>query len=134
MEPAFAMEPTLMMQTASVLLTLTALGGLIMAAIRFRGKPHPPTWLAMLHGFLSSAALTLLTYAYFTVGLPGMGQVALALFLFAAAIGTYININYHWEMLPLPKGLVLAHAAIAGSGFVLLLFSTWNVSHTSFSG
>ena len=128
------MEPTLMMQTATVLLSLTAVGGLIMAAIRFRGKPHPPTWLAMLHGFFSAAALTLLTYAYFTVGLPGMGQIALALFLIAAGIGTYININYHWEMLPLPKGLVLAHAVIAGGGFALLLLATWNVSHTSFSG
>ena len=60
-----------------------------------------------------------------------MAQVALTLFLLAAAIGTYINIHYHWAMLPLPKGLVLAHAGIAGSGFMLLLLSTSNLPHTS---
>jgi hypothetical protein len=34
-----------------------------MAGMRFGGKPQPPTWLAMLHGFLSAAALTLLRSA-----------------------------------------------------------------------
>ena len=54
------MEPALMMQTATGLLAGSAAGGLIMAAMRFSGKPHPPISLAMLHGFLSAAALTLL--------------------------------------------------------------------------
>ena len=62
----------------------------------------------MLHGFLSAADLLLLMYAYFTVGLPSLAQVALTLFLLAAAIGTYINIHYHWAMPPLPK--------VAGTG------------------
>lgn len=35
------MEPTLMLRTATVLLAVTALGGLVMAAIRFSGKPAP---------------------------------------------------------------------------------------------
>ena len=123
------MEPVLMMQTATGLLAVSAAGGLIMAAIRFSGKPHPPTWLAMLHGFLSAAALTLLIYAYFTVGLPGMAQLALLLFLAAAAGGAFMNLNFHWKMLPLPKMLVLVHAGIAICGFVLLIISTWKLSH-----
>lgn len=123
------MEPTLMMQTATGLLTLSAAGGLIMAAIRFSGKPHPPTWLAMLHGFLSAAALTLLIYACFTVGLPRMAQLALLLFLVAAAGGAFMNLNFHWKMLPLPKWLVLVHAALAVCGFALLLVATWRASH-----
>ncbi len=123
------MEPVLMMQTATGLLAVSAAGGLTMAAIRFSGKPHPPTWLAMLHGFLSAAALTLLIYAYFTVGLPGMAQLALLLFLAAAAGGAFMNLNFHWKMLPLPIGLVLVHAGIAVCGFLLLVVATWKVSH-----
>jgi hypothetical protein len=123
------MEPVLMMQTATGLLAVSAAGGLTMAAIRFSGKPLPPTWLAMLHGFLSAAALTLLIYAYFTVGLPGMAQLALLLFLVAAAGGAFMNLNFHWKTLPLPKWLVLVHAGIAIFGFLLLVIATWNVSH-----
>jgi hypothetical protein len=122
-------EPALMMQTATGLLAVSAAGGLAMAVIRFSGKPHPPTWLAMLHGFLSAAALTLLIYAYFTAGLPGMAQLSLVLFLAAAAGGVFMNLNYHWKGLPLPIGLVLVHAGIAICGFVLLVIATWNVSH-----
>lgn len=123
------MEPVLMMQTATGLLAVSAAGGLTMAVIRFSGKPLPPTWLAMLHGFLSATALTLLIYAYFTVGLPGMAQLALLLFLAAAAGGAFMNLNFHWKMLPLPKWLVLVHAGIAICGFLLLVIATWNVSH-----
>lgn len=123
------MEPALMMQTATGLLAVSAAGGLTMAAIRFAGKPHPPISLAMLHGFLSAAALTLLIYACLTVGLPGMAQLALLLFLAAAAGGAFMNLNFHWKMLPLPKWLVLVHAGIAICGFLLLVVATWQVSH-----
>jgi hypothetical protein len=73
---------------------VAALGGLTMAGIRFAGKPQPPVWLAMLHGFLSAAAVTLLLYAYATVGLPARvwcerlagGTKAMKLSLFAIAL------------------------------------------------
>ena len=90
------MEPVLIMKTASVLLAIAALGGLAMAGIRFGGKPQPPIWLAMLHGFLS-----------------------------AAAGGAFLNLNYHWKMLPLPKGMIVGHAGIAVVGFGLLLAALW---------
>jgi len=123
------MEPALIMQTSTGLLAVAAVGGLAMAGIRFSGKPHPPAWLAMLHGFLAAAALTLLIYACFTVGLPGMAQLALLLFLAAAAGGAFMNLNFHWKLLPLPVWLVLVHAGIAVCGFVLLVVATWNVSY-----
>lgn len=123
------MEPGLIMKTASVLLAIAALGGLTMAGIRFAGRPQPPTWLAMLHGFLSAAALTLLVYAHFTVGIPGMAQLALLLFLAAAAGGAFLNLNFHWKMLPLPIWLVLVHAGIAICGFLLLVVATWKLSN-----
>ncbi|HWA39433.1 MAG TPA: hypothetical protein VG873_16370 [Burkholderiales bacterium] len=119
------MEPVLMMKTACVLLAVTALGGVAMAGIRFAGKPQPPTWLAMLHGLLAGAAVTLLLYGYFTVGLPALAGWALLLFLVAAAGGVFLNLNYHWKALPLPMGMVVGHAAIAVVGFVLLLVATF---------
>ena len=119
------MEPNLTMQTALVLFAISAVGGIVMATLRFSGKPHPPAWLAMLHGFLSAAALTLLIYAACTVGLPVLALAATALFVVAAIGGVVMNLNYHWKMLPLPKGLVLVHAGIAIAGFLCLLFAAW---------
>ena len=119
------MEPVLIMKTASGLLALAALGGLTMAGIRFAGKPQPPTWLAMLHGLLAAAAITLLLYAYFTIGLPALASWALLLFLIAAAGGAFLNLNYHWKMLPLPMGLIAGHASVAVVGYALLLAATW---------
>ncbi len=124
------MEPVLIMKTASVLLAIAALGGLTMAGIRFGGKPQPPTWLAMGHGFLSAAALTLLLYAWFTVGLPALAAWALLLFLIAAAGGAFLNLNYHWKNLPLPKGMIVGHALIAVAGFALLLAATWTATRS----
>jgi hypothetical protein len=122
------MESVLIMKTACVLLAIAAVGGLVMAGIRFGGKPLPPTWLAMLHGFLSAAALTLLLYAWLTVGLPALASWALLLFLIAAAGGTFLNLNYHWKMQPLPKGLIVGHAGVAVVGFALLLVATWSAT------
>ena len=114
------MEPALMMKTSLALLTVTALGGLSMAVIRFAREANPPSWLAMLHGLLAGAALTLLLYAYFTVGLPALACWALLLFLAAAAGGAFLNLNFHWKMQPLPKPIVLAHAGVAVLGYGLL--------------
>lgn len=119
------MEPNLVMQTALVLFAIAAVGGITMAGIRFSGKPHPPTALAMLHGFLSAAALTLLIYAACTVGLPNLALTATLLFVVAAIGGIVMNLNYHWKMLPLPKWLVLVHGAIAVAGFLCLLIAAW---------
>ena len=84
------MEPMLMMKTAAIVLTVSAVGGATMAIMRFSGKPQPPAWLAMLHGFLSGAAVTLLLYAFFTTGLPGLASIALALFVVAACGGVVL--------------------------------------------
>ena len=123
------MEPLLTMKTACVLLAVAALGGLTMAGIRYSGKPQPPIWLAMGHGFLSAAAVTLLLYAFFTVGLPALAGWALLLFLIAAAGGAFLNLNYHWKMLPLPMGFIVGHAGLAVAGFALLLAATWAAMH-----
>ena len=119
------MEPASILITSTVLLALAAAGGLIMVGIRFMGDRPPPASLAMLHGFLAAAAVTLLLYAAATVGLPGKALAALALFLAAAGGGAILNLNYHWKQLPLPKWLIIVHATAAVAGFVLLLAATW---------
>ena len=124
------MEPAQILLTASVLLAAAAAGGLVMAGIRFMGDRSPRAALAMLHGFLAAAAVTLLLYAAATVGLPKLALVALALFLAAAGGGAILNLNYHWKQRPLPKGLVLAHAGAAVLGFVLLVAATWTARAT----
>ena len=66
------MEPGPVLLTSTVLLAIAAAGGLLMAGMRFVGDRSPPAALAMLHGFLAAAAVTLLLYAAATVGLPGL--------------------------------------------------------------
>ena len=119
------MEPVLILRTSTALLAIAAVGGLIMAGIRFSGDRQPPPALAMLHGFLAGAAITLLLYAAATVGLPKMALWALVLFIIAAGGGVILNLNYHWKQLPLPKWLIIVHASTAVAGFLLLLGATW---------
>lgn len=120
------MELSMILRTSTVLLAVAAVGGLIMAGMRFSGNRQPPPALAMLHGFLAAAAVTLLLYAAATIGLPGMALLAVVLFLVAAAGGVILNLNYHWKQLPLPRALVVGHAVAAVAGFALLLAVTWN--------
>lgn len=122
------MDTQTMLRTAVVLLAVTALGGLLMAGIRFSGRPHPPSFIAMLHGLLAASGLTLLLYAAFTAGLPDGGWVGLVLLLAAVLGGLVLNLRYHWERLELPIWLVLAHAAVAAAGLVVLAISVWNLA------
>ena len=119
------MEAALILRTSTILLAVAALGGVVMAGMRFASDRQPPAALAMLHGFLAAAALTLLLYAAATVGLPQMALGALVLFVLAAAGGAILNLKYHWNQLPLPKWLVIVHAIVAVTGFALLLAATW---------
>lgn len=119
------MDVQTMLKTAVILLALTALGGLLLAGIRFAGRPHPPIAIAMLHGLLAGGALTLLLYAAFTAGLPGNAWLGLILLIGAALGGIVLNLGYHWKNLPLPIWLVLAHAAIAVVGFLVLALAVW---------
>jgi hypothetical protein len=118
----------MMVRTAIVLLALTGAGGLLMAGIRFSGKPHPPTWIAMLHGLLAAAGVTLLLYAGITRGLPSPAWFGIVLLVLAAAGGLVMNLHYHWKNVALPIWLVLVHAAIAVVGLVVLAIGGWNVT------
>lgn len=120
------MEPLRILVTSTILLAITAVGGLAMAGMRFGGKDYPPAWLAMVHGVVAAAAVTLLIYAAATIGLPSLAIAATALFVLAAAGGVLMNLGYHWNKRALPKGIVVVHAAVAVTGFVLLLIATFS--------
>ena len=110
-----------MLVTATVLLALTALGGMVMAGIRFARATNPPAWLAMLHGLLASAGLTLLIYDVFTRAVPSAAILAMVLFLAAAGGGAILSLAYKWQRKLLPAWLVLAHALLAVTAFALLV-------------
>ena len=115
------MEPNLMLQSATGLFVVAALGGLAMAGIRLFGKRNPPPWLALAHGLLAGAGLTLLVFAALTSPIPRMAMFALLLFLVAAAGGVVMNLGYQWKQRPLPVPLLVGHALLAIIAFVLLL-------------
>lgn len=119
------MDAASILLTSTVLLAVAAIGGAVMAGMRFTSERQPPAALAMLHGVLAAAALTLLIYAAATVGLPGMALGAVGLFIVASGGGAILNLKYHWNRLPLPKWLVIVHAIAAVAGFALLLAATW---------
>lgn len=119
------MDAMSMMRMAVLLLAIAAVGGLAMAGVRFARKVNPPAWLSMLHGFLVAAAITLLATAAFFEGIPRSAQIALVLFVLAAAGGVVLNLGYQWKQRLLPGTLVVGHAVLAVAGFVLLALAAF---------
>ena len=115
------MEPALVLKTSAVLLGLAALGGMALAGIRLTGAPYPPAALAMGHGLLAGAALTLLLYAAVTIGIPPLALVALAVLATAAALGVWLNLGFHARLRPIPIPPMVIHALLAVLGFAALL-------------
>lgn len=121
------MDPQLMLRTGIVLLAITAAGGLVAAGFRFSGRPHPPSFIAMVHGLLAAAGLTLVLYLAVVRGLPESAWIGLLALLVAVLGGLVLNLGYHWRNKPLPVWLVLVHAAVAAVGLVLLAIAGWNL-------
>lgn len=114
-----------MLQTATILFAIAALGGLLMAGIRFARHANPPAWLAMLHGLLAASGLTLLLYAICTTQVPAHAKLGALLFLIAAAGGAVMSLAYKWRRILLPAWLVIVHALLAVTGFLLLLLAAF---------
>jgi hypothetical protein len=108
------------MITALILFAIAALGGLVLAAIRFSGRPYPPLALALVHGGAAAAGLIALIVAVANAGAPDLAKVSLALFL-GAAIGGFVLLSHHLRKLALPIWLVVVHALVAVVAFLLLL-------------
>jgi hypothetical protein len=119
------MDAISMLQAAVALFAIAAAGGLAMAGIRLLGQRNPPAWLSMLHGLLAAAALTLLAYAAVVVGVPSPAGWALLLFVVAAAGGAAMNLLWQWRQRPVPVGLMIGHAALAVTGYLLLCIAAF---------
>jgi hypothetical protein len=110
-----------MIKIATLLVALTAGGGAILAGIRFMGADRPPTSMAMMHGVMATAALTLLLYAAFTVGVTPQIQIAIGALVIAGLIGTALHLMFHDKMLKLPIAMILVHGAFGLAGLLLLI-------------
>lgn len=119
------MDQSSMLQTASTLLLLTAAGGVVMAAQRLGQKRNPADSLAMAHGFLAAAALTLLIYAAVVDGIPSSALFGTILLLAAATGGVVMNLFYHLAGTLLPQWLVHAHITLAVAGTALVSWGAW---------
>lgn len=113
------------MNTAAIVLSLAALGGLTMLAIRLSGSPRPPTWLALGHGIIAATGIALLAYSAMTPGIPPMAQVAFGLIVLAAIGGISIFVLFHLKNLPLPIPIVIGHGLLALTGLGLLWASLY---------
>jgi hypothetical protein len=109
----------------AVVLSLAALGGLVVAGVRLSGVPRPPTWLALGHGAVAATGLGLLAYAAVDPGLPSLAQVALGVFVLAALGGATLFFLFHLREKALPIPLVLGHGLLALTALALLLFSMY---------
>ena len=121
------MNSATMLCTAIAILAVAALGGIVMALISFSRNRNPPAWLAMLHGLLAAAGLTLILYAMLTTGITGMAQAGLGLLVLAALGGVILNQKYQWRSVLLPASIVVGHAVLAVAGFVLLVLAARDV-------
>jgi FtsH-binding integral membrane protein len=105
------------MLVAIVLFAIAAVGGVVMAAMRFRGRVTLPLGLALVHGGVAAAGLVALIWAV-VGGLSA--KTPLVLFLIAA-LGGFFLFSFQLRKKAIPVGAMVVHALVAVIAFVLLL-------------
>ena len=108
------------MVIALVLFGLAALGGLVLAGQRLKGAPQPALPVALLHGTFAAAGLVALIVAVMDGAVPPIAKAALIAFLIAA-LGGFFLFATHMQKKALPIPVIVVHALVAVTGFVLLL-------------
>ncbi len=109
------------MTVALVLFAIAAIGGVILAALRLRGRADLPLGLAAVHGLVAAAGLVALIVAIAGASAAGsLPKVALVLFI-VAALGGFVLLTSHLRTKNVPVPIMLVHAAVAVVSFVLLL-------------
>jgi hypothetical protein len=112
------------MTTAVVLFAVAALGGLVMALMRFGGRELPPLGLALLHGLLAAAGLVALIVALVGHGYTIATIIALLGFV-GAALGGFYLFSLHMKKQALPIPTMLVHGGFAVISFVILLVGVY---------
>ncbi len=108
------------MTLAAVLLAIAALGGVVMAIMRFTGRELPPMGLAVIHGLFAASGLIALLVAVIGANAPTQATIAAGGFVLAA-LGGFFLFSYHLRRQALPVPVVLVHGVVAVISFVLLL-------------
>lgn len=114
-----------MITYAIIILAIAAVGGLLMAAKILSGK-QAPWFLSIIHALLGATGLILLSIAAVDSGWPGRLSASLALLVIAALGGFYLA-SYHLRGSLPAKGVVVIHAGVAVTGFLLLLTVFFNI-------
>jgi hypothetical protein len=108
------------MNIALVIFAIAAVGGLVLAVMRFKGRPYPPMGLALVHGLAAAAGLVWLIMV--VVQGQGTPRASTALVLFVvAALGGFGLFFHHLRKVALPIWLVVVHAVVAVVAFLILL-------------
>jgi hypothetical protein len=107
---------------AAILFGVAALGGVVMAIMRFTGKETPPMGLALVHGALAASGLVALIVAVMGGGLSSQASIALGGFVIAA-LGGFFLFSFHLRGQALPKPFVVIHGLVAVVSFVILLLA-----------
>jgi glucose uptake protein GlcU len=108
------------MIAAAILFAIAALGGMIMAMIRFSGRDYPPAFLAVVHGVFAAAGIVTLLVAALAPGVALTIRIALILFI-GAAIGGFSLVYFHAKSRPLPISYVVIHGLVAVVAFIILI-------------
>jgi hypothetical protein len=109
------------MNTAAILFAIAAVGGIIMAMIRFSGRDYPPMWLAIIHGLFAAAGLIALLVIVFGGAAATSLWITLLLFIVAAIVGFVLFFGYHVKSRPLPIPTMVIHALFAVVAFIILI-------------
>ena len=106
------------------LFAIAALGGITLATLRLRGKELPLA-LALAHGAIAAAGLLALIFAVVSAGTaaPSLSKAALAIFV-VAALGGFFLFSFQLRKKQIPVGVMIIHALVAVTAFVLLLVAT----------
>lgn len=108
-----------MITYALIVLAITAVGGLLLAAKVLSGKQAP--WLlSIVHALLGATGLVLLVITAINSNWPGQLSASLGLLVLAALGGFYLA-SIHLRGNVSGKGVVFIHAGIAVAGFLTLL-------------
>ena len=108
-----------MLTYALIVFAIAALGGLLLAASVLRGRLAP--WaLSIGHALLGATGLILLVLAVLR-GAPGTRAMAALAILVVAALGGFYLASLHAKKAIAPKFVVLLHAGLAVTGFLVLL-------------